>query len=100
MAIKSKLSPLVQANAKDLEPYRKPFEFNHCPTVGEALKAIPEHCMKRSLARSMMHAIISLLLGGGMLYLAWKYFPSPSLNPLVLALYTVYAFVEGTLLTG
>eukprot|EP00906_Rhabdomonas_costata_P032586 RCo045901 len=100
MAIQNKFSPRVQANAKALEPYRKPFEFGECPTVAEAKQAIPAHCFVRSLPRSMMHAIISAVLAGGMLYVAWRFFPAPSLSPLVIALYVLYAFVEGTLLTG
>lgn len=82
-------------------------------TVGDLKRAIPAHCFKRSLFRSLFHLALDLVIVAA-LYFSTRYYDDPNyvsfflpeptkayLTPVIsAALWIAYAFVQGSFCTG
>ena len=67
------------------------------PTLAEAKAAIPAECFERSLTRSLLYALMSVVLTVGTGVLAWLFIPltwpwTPA--------WVAYAYINGTFATG
>jgi len=89
--------------AAGLKTYRQRFQFkgdDAYPELSKVLACIPQHCFEKNTFTSIAYLISSLVLTLALPILAWITLPTPSLHPLSVFCWTLFALIEGTVATG
>nr|BAM37464.1 delta12-fatty acid desaturase [Thraustochytrium aureum] len=74
-------------------------EQEKLPTIGELRKAVPAHCFEKSTLKSLFFVARDLAFCSAIGYAAWEYIPV-EWSIKAIALWTLYAIVQGTVATG